>query len=492
MAFQTRGLMKQIRDYIIKERIGVGSYGTIYKVMPKNSKQILVLKQIPFLTSESKEEIEEVKNEATILSQLNSRFVVKSFDSFEENNSLNIVMEYCEGGDLCSYLNTMKKYTKVLNENQIWKFFIQLSLGLDYIHKRKILHRDLKTMNIFLTKELDIKIGDLGVAKRLLNTARAYTFIGTPFYLSPEICEEKPYNEKSDVWALGCILYEMTTFKHPFNATNQAALFIKILNGTYEPIVNKYSKELKKMIDMLLEKDYFKRPSIRQVIETPLFLSKAKALGMLDIVIDALSFFNHNNANGNSKIKMIKISSIQKLKAKGKANIKTNVRKRKKEKSLKGGSLSQSETENQNACNKANISNSSNIRDLNKAIGKQLNINGGGELPNKNQGFISEKQKLFLPKQNNNNIVGKNHQVKSNQIQFKKPITNIVHYDSGIMKKLSQISNDYSKLKEEDYNNLISSRKKDSRKQSNNDKEKFNQQQNNSNKKAPNSLPKNN
>lgn len=96
-----------------------------------------------------------------------------------------------------------------------------MCLGLDYIHKKKILHRDIKAMNVFLSKSEKVRIGDLGVAKALAeNMDFARTMVGTPFYLSPEMCEEKPYNEKSDVWALGCVLYELCTFKHPFEANN--------------------------------------------------------------------------------------------------------------------------------------------------------------------------------------------------------------------------------------------------------------------------------
>jgi NIMA (never in mitosis gene a)-related kinase len=177
-------------------------------------------------------------------------------------------MEYCDGGDLANYLNIQMKTGRNLTEEKIWKFFIQISLGLLYIHNKKILHRDLKTLNIFLTKDDKVRIGDLGVAKVLSQTDFARTFVGTPYYLSPEICEEKPYNEKSDVWALGCILYEMATFKHPFNASNQGALILKILKGKYEPITNKeFSTDLKKMIDILLEKNYYKRPSMSEIVK---------------------------------------------------------------------------------------------------------------------------------------------------------------------------------------------------------------------------------
>jgi len=213
-----------------------------------------------------KSEIDGVKNESKILSSLNSPYIVKYFDSFIENNNLNIVMEYCDSGDLANFLASSKTTLKMLNENKIWKYFIQICLGIAYLHSKKVLHRDLKSLNIFLTKNDGVRIGDLGVAKVLNHTNFASTFVGTPYYLSPEICEERPYNEKSDIWALGCILYEMATFKHPFNATNQGALILKILKGTYDPISSQYSSDLKMLIDMLLDKNYFQRPSVFEIL----------------------------------------------------------------------------------------------------------------------------------------------------------------------------------------------------------------------------------
>ncbi len=121
-----------------------------------------------------------------------------------------------------------------------------------------------------LTKDEKVRIGDLGVAKVLTATSGfANTFVGTPYYLSPEMCEEKPYNEKSDIWAIGCILYEMSTYKHPFNAKNPASLCLKILTAEYEPIHKDFSSDLKKMIEMLLEKNYNKRPGIFDILKHP-------------------------------------------------------------------------------------------------------------------------------------------------------------------------------------------------------------------------------
>ena len=138
-----------------------------------------------------------------------------------------------------------------------------MSLGIQYLHANRILHRDIKTINMFLGRDDKIKIGDLGVARELNQTAHmAHTVVGTQYYLSPELCEEKPYNNKSDIWSLGCVLYELCTLRHHFEAQNQGALALKILRGHYNPIPATYSRSLKEMVEKLLTKDYRRRPDI--------------------------------------------------------------------------------------------------------------------------------------------------------------------------------------------------------------------------------------
>ena len=137
-------------------------------------------------------------------------YIVKYYDSFIQNNrKINIVMECCEHGDLHKLLRKRKDpvdeaKNKYLSENRVWSFFIQICIGLYSMHFQKILHRDLKTLNIFLTRDNKIKIGDLGVAKILESLENfATSKVGTPYYLSPEVCEDRPYNNKSDIWSLG-------------------------------------------------------------------------------------------------------------------------------------------------------------------------------------------------------------------------------------------------------------------------------------------------
>ena len=268
-----------IREYQILEKIGKGTFGTVYKVKKYNESFLYVIKQIP-LNELTEEQINQVNTEAKLLSLINSNFVVKYFESFIDNYELFIVMEYCDNGDLYHFLQEQQIKSTPLKEDLVWQIFIKITLGLSTIHKMKILHRDLKTLNIFLNKDMGVKIGDLGIAKQLNQGSFANTLIGTPYYISPEMCEDKPYNQKSDVWALGCILYELCTFRHPFDATNQGALFLKIMKENPEPIFACYSSNLQKLVNQILEKNYEKRPSCLDILNNPIVIEKAKKFGL--------------------------------------------------------------------------------------------------------------------------------------------------------------------------------------------------------------------
>ena len=314
-----------INNYTIIERIGVGSYGRIYKV--KKDNQIYVLKEIPINNNVSNDKVESVKNEAEILSSLTNKYIVKYFESFKMRQNIYIVMEYCEKGDLCTYMSERQKNKKpnhFFREDFIWKIFIQISIGLYYIHSKKILHRDIKTLNIFLTKELNGKIGDLGVAKALEDTDHAMTFVGTPYYVSPEMCQNKPYNEKSDIWALGCILYELITFCHPFTASNQAALFLKILTGNYTPLPERTSKDLVNMVKFILQKNYIKRPTMKEIITHKTFVFHAKKLGLENDINEAINIQKTITINPTKSSKNKGIFNLKKNKSQKEAqNLKT-------------------------------------------------------------------------------------------------------------------------------------------------------------------------
>ncbi|XP_073748591.1 serine/threonine-protein kinase Nek1 isoform X7 [Callorhinus ursinus] len=201
-----------MEKYVRLQKIGEGSFGKAILVKSTEDGRQYVIKEINISRMSSKER-EESRREVAVLANMKHPNIVQYRESFEENGSLYIVMDYCEGGDLFKRINAQKGI--LFQEDQILDWFVQICLALKHVHDRKILHRDIKSQNIFLTKDGTIQLGDFGIARVLNSTVElARTCIGTPYYLSPEICENKPYNNKSDIWALGCVLYEMCTLKH--------------------------------------------------------------------------------------------------------------------------------------------------------------------------------------------------------------------------------------------------------------------------------------
>ncbi|XP_010187448.1 PREDICTED: serine/threonine-protein kinase Nek1-like, partial [Mesitornis unicolor] len=251
--------------YIKVQKIGEGSFGKAILVKAKENGQQYVIKEIN-ISKMSNKEREEARREVAVLANMKHPNIVLYRESFEENGFLYIVMDYCEGGDLFKKINAQKG--NLFSEDQILDWFVQICLALKHIHDRKILHRDIKSQNIFLTKDGTIQLGDFGIARVLNSTAElARTCIGTPYYLSPEICQNKPYNNKSDIWALGCVLYEMCTLRHAFEAGNMKNLVLKIISGRFPPVSMHYSYDLRNLLSQLFKKNPRNRPSVNSILE---------------------------------------------------------------------------------------------------------------------------------------------------------------------------------------------------------------------------------
>ncbi|EDO49138.1 predicted protein, partial [Nematostella vectensis] len=246
--------------------IGKGTFGSAWLVESRQSKRLYALKELN-ATAMPSEDRHLALNEVKILSTLKHRNIVRYRDAFEETGRFYIVMEYAEGGDLHTKI---KQAVEPFSSERILNWLAQLLLALKHIHGQNILHRDLKTQNIFLTKDDVVKIGDFGIARILDSTCdHARTTVGTPYYLSPEICQRQPYNNKSDIWALGCVLYELTTRTHPFTADNLTNLVVKILHGNYPPIPRFYGPLLEDLVAVMLKINPADRPSAKQLIYVP-------------------------------------------------------------------------------------------------------------------------------------------------------------------------------------------------------------------------------
>ncbi|XP_036603296.1 serine/threonine-protein kinase Nek5 [Trichosurus vulpecula] len=258
--------------YDIIKMIGEGAFGKAFLAKGKADNQQCVIKEIN-LTKMPHREKEASKKEVILLAKMKHPNIVKFFTSLQEMNKLYIVMEYCDGGDLMKRIN--RQHGVLFDEEQILGWFVQISLGLKHIHDRKILHRDIKTQNIFLSNNEKIaKLGDFGIARVLNNTMELVrTCVGTPYYLSPEICQNKPYNNKTDIWSLGCVLYELCTLRHPFEGINLHHLVLKICQARFDPISPKFSSDLQTLITQLFKIPPRNRPSINSILKKP-FLKK--------------------------------------------------------------------------------------------------------------------------------------------------------------------------------------------------------------------------
>lgn len=160
-----------------------------------------------------------------------------------------------------------------MTEGEIWNIFFQLVTGLNALHNAKIVHRDIKCANVFLTKSGLVKLGDLNVSK-IAKAGIMQTQTGTPYYASPEVWKDKPYDKSSDIWSLGAVLYEMTALSPPFTAKDMAGLSKVVCKGIYPRIPGKYTTDLAAMIDALLKVDPKKRPSTEQILHMPVFIAK--------------------------------------------------------------------------------------------------------------------------------------------------------------------------------------------------------------------------
>ncbi|KAM3146133.1 hypothetical protein pb186bvf_001790 [Paramecium bursaria] len=255
------------------EQIGRGSYGAAFLVRNLQDQKMYVAKKLNLASMKQKEQ-EDSKQEVALLQKLNHPHIVQYKDSFQEQGTLIIIMEYCEEGDLQFHINRKQQKNETFPEKVILNWFLQSALALKYIHEQKILHRDIKSQNIFLNSSGFIKIGDFGISRVLEYTyEQAETVVGTPYYMSPEVCENKPYTYKSDVWALGCVLYELCNLTHAFKSNNLLGLVNRIVKDQVTDIKNHYSRELNELVQKLLSKRADQRPSTQEILQYPLIRS---------------------------------------------------------------------------------------------------------------------------------------------------------------------------------------------------------------------------
>jgi NIMA (never in mitosis gene a)-related kinase len=274
-------------DYEKIREIGSGSYGKAFLVESAGSKKLRVMKEIDFSNQDAQRRANAAM-EAKVLSSLKHPYIVRYIESFMTDRHLCIVMDYCEGGDLWLYIAGCRKKRTQIPENQVVRWFTQMCLALKYMHQRSVLHRDIKTQNVFLTRGEGAapnslgcaRIADFGISKVLGEGSSAFarTVVGTPYYLSPEICLKHPYACPSDVWALGCVLYELCARRVPFEAKDLPQLLECIVRGPHPQLPPMYSREVGDLFSALLVRDATRRPTAAAILQRPLLQEEIKRM----------------------------------------------------------------------------------------------------------------------------------------------------------------------------------------------------------------------
>jgi len=274
-------------DFRFMDEIGHGSFGKVYKVKRKIDGRLCVCKAVSVESFKTDKQRMQALSEAKLMWQLNCPYIVAYLEAFIEGGELLLILQYCERGDLLSYLAK----TGVLPDGSIWRIFLRVGLALQYLHAKRILHRDVKTENVFLTgSDEGVRVGDLGQAKLLCDDAsHASTIMGTPRFLSPEEIAGDPYNDKSDVWSLGVILYELCSEKHrnPFHHIKKLQALMETIAEEDPPALPQHvSDDLRQVNRWLMKRNPKARLSVTQLLAN----QKVKEAAQAHQVFSALDF----------------------------------------------------------------------------------------------------------------------------------------------------------------------------------------------------------
>ena len=271
-----------LKEFQILNRLGEGSFSSVWKAKRLSDGKEYAMKKVK-MGKLSEKEKQNALNEVRILASIQSPYIIGYKEAFLDDSSMTlcIIMEFAPGGDILHKIEKHRKNRTSFTETEIWAAFIQMLRGLKILHDNKILHRDLKCANVFLAADGVAKLGDLNVSKVAKNDL-VYTQTGTPYYASPEVWKDKPYDSKCDIWSLGCVIYEMAALKPPFRANDMQGLFRKVQKGVFDKIPSHYSKDLFDIIALCLQISPSARPSCDQLLNHPIVVKHANNMESME------------------------------------------------------------------------------------------------------------------------------------------------------------------------------------------------------------------